>query len=96
MRTTTVSVRCDLCDYGGALSEPVDFVAINGVDLCHWCADSREKAWLESGRHRVTFTADIWSCSCGERYRRPFVAPRIAAAVPSMLNATANFHVNHG
>lgn len=92
-RPQVTEVRCDLCNYGGPWTRPEDFQHVGDVDLCRWCSDATPKTRLECGRHVVTFEADTWSCSCGLQYRRPFVAPRIAAAVPSMLNATANAHV---
>ena len=93
-KTIVTTTACDLCNYGGPFTEPKDFTTIDGVDLCRWCADDTPKTQLECGRHLVTFAEGSWSCSCGERYRRPvFIPARVAAAVPSMVNATANAHV---
>lgn len=93
-RTQVTEVRCDLCNYGGPYTRPEDFQRFGDVDLCKWCADDQPKTRLECGRHVVTFTADSWSCSCGEVYRRPlFFLSRVAAVVPNLLNATANAHV---
>lgn len=92
-RTLVTQLSCDLCSYGGPYTRPEDFTTIDGVDLCRWCADASDKSRLECGRHLVTFGEGTWTCSCGERYRQPFVSARILAAVPSMLNATANAHV---
>ena len=98
MSTTTVNVTtCDLCGYGGAWTRPEDFRRLLDVDLCHWCAMPGPVVpggTLSSGRHVVTFTEDSWSCSCGQVYRRPlFLMPNVRAAVPSMVIATANNHV---
>ena len=94
-RTQVTQTSCDLCTYGGPWTRPEDFRQFaNGVDLCKWCADDRPKAWLECGQHRIEFTAESWECSCGERYSRPlFLMPGVRDAVPNMLNATANMHV---
>lgn len=93
-KATVTQTHCDLCNYGGAYTRPEDFRQFGEVDLCKWCADDRPKARLECGRHAVTFTAESWSCSCGEAYVRPlFLLSSVRAAVPSMLNATANIHV---
>jgi len=96
--TTKVDVTsCDLCGYGGAYTRPQDFHRILDVDLCHWCAAPgpvRAGATLSSGRHVVTFTEDSWSCSCGQVYRRPiFLMPNVRDAVPNIVLATANNHV---
>jgi len=95
MSTTKVNVTtCDLCGYGGAWTRPEDFHAFGDVDLCRWCADDRPVTRMECGGHVVTFSAESWECSCGERYVRPFFLPaKVRAAVPNMLNATASIHV---
>lgn len=93
-RAIATRTSCDLCSYGGAYTRPEDFTSIDGVDLCRWCADGTPKTQLECGRHLITFAEGSWSCSCGEQYRRPIFYPaRVLAAVPSLLNATANSHV---
>jgi len=97
--TTKVDVTtCDLCGYGGAWTSAEDFQQFAGdVDLCRWCADDRPflaGQTLECGRHLVTFTEESWSCSCGERYARVlFLLNRVRSAVPNIVLATANNHV---
>jgi hypothetical protein len=82
-----------MCGYGGAWTRPDDFTSIDGVDLCKWCADPTVKQWLQCGHHTVVFATDSWSCTCGAEFRRPLLPSWVLAAVPSMLNATANAHV---
>jgi len=98
VRTIKVDVTsCALCGYGGAYTEPQDFRRIGDVDLCHWCAAPGPVvagAALECGSHLVTFTEASWSCSCGQTYARPFfLRSNVRAAVPCMVIATANNHV---
>lgn len=88
---------CDLCGYGGAWTTARDFQSFGDVDLCRWCADDRPKQWLECGGHRVTFTADDWSCTCGMTYARmmpPLRYRPVWDVVPNPLLATANAHTN--
>lgn len=96
MATTQITQTiCDLCGYGGAWTRAGDFQRFGSVDLCRWCADDRPMTRLECGCHVVTFVAESWSCSCGGSYVRPFFLPAMVRdAVPNMLNATANIHVN--
>ena len=93
-----IATTCDLCNYGGPYSRPEDFRTIDGYDFCRWCADDRPRQGrLECGRHVVTITEDNWSCVCGATYASvmpPFRYGPVWDAVPSPLNATANFHVN--
>lgn len=91
-------IRCDLCNYGGEWTHPSDFVKIDRVDLCHWCAEAEPIDSVECGGHTVTFNDahNHWTCSCGARYIRPFfVGSRVRVAVPNMPRAAANFHVQN-
>lgn len=93
MRTTVVEIKCDFCGYGGPLGRPDDFQERGGVDLCRWCATPARPGVLECGPHRIEVTEESWSCSCGDNYRRPFlVSPRVLAALPSIVQATAYIH----
>ncbi len=101
MSSTTVRViRCDVCGYGGAWTQPETFTRLGAVDLCWWCADPRAKVWIETGGHRVTFDAGSWQCSCGTTYGSVVLSLRLRGvplsvldAVPSLTNATAHVHL---
>lgn len=96
MRTKVEQTSCDFCGYGGTWSRPEDFTAVGDVDLCRWCAGSSSALGvMECGHHLVTIEPHTWSCTCGEVFRYPILAPaRVLAALPSIIGATATMHVN--
>lgn len=93
---TAITYSCDFCDYGGPYSRPEDFRHFGDVDLCMWCCEAGTPLGgiLECGTHQLEFTAEGWTCNCGESFRRPlFTRPAVVAALPSVVRATANLHV---
>lgn len=95
-RVKVEQLTCDLCGYGGPFSRPEDFRSFGDVDLCRWCSEGAVPAGsvMQCGKHLLTFGAFTWTCSCGEQYRWPWSVPgRVLNAVPSIVRATANSHV---
>ena len=91
---------CDLCGYGSGAYDDCRGVAPVGdaYDLCVWCR-TPATAWIESGKHLVTFTEDrsSWTCSCGGSYaaERPTGLPQgLLAVVPSLPTAAAQAHIS--
>ena len=96
-RRQLVTVTCDFCGWGGALTRPQDFTQHGSAayDLCKWCADPEPHRAAETGGHCVTFTETGWTCSCGVSWRRPMFPFGVEAAVPHLPNATAHRHLDN-
>jgi hypothetical protein len=89
-------VRCEVCWFDDFDRRLKNVPRRDEVTLCRRCADTNTAEPLAAGNHSVTFSpaGEGWACSCGQGYQPPvFLAPRVVAAIPNPVAATARLHV---